>query len=69
MGGGPRRRCGLRVLTLGRRIRAGLAGGLLGGFVLAVLFYFYDYDATPPTRNGVSMIPLLPTLGLEASLR
>ena len=34
-----------------------------------VLFYFYDYGATPPTRSGVSMIPLLPTLGLEASFR
>ncbi len=33
------------------------------------LFYFYNYDATPPTRDGVSMIPLLPTLGLEASFR
>ena len=34
-----------------------------------VLFYFYNYDADPPTRSGVSMIPLLPTLGLEASFR
>ena len=33
------------------------------------LFYFYNYDASPPTRDGVSMIPLLPTLGLEASFR
>ena len=33
------------------------------------LFYFYNYDASPPTREGVSMIPLLPTLGLEASFR
>ena len=29
------------------------------------LFYFYNYDASPPVREGVSMIPLLPTLGLE----
>ncbi len=33
------------------------------------LFYLYDYDAAPPTRRGVSMIPLLPTLGIEASFR
>ena len=32
-----------------------------------VLFYFFNYDATPPTRNGVSMIPILPTLGFEIS--
>ena len=32
-----------------------------------VLFYFYDYAATPPTRSGVSMIPFLPTLGVEVS--
>ena len=30
-----------------------------------VLFYFYQYDETPPTRAGLSMFPLLPTLGLE----
>jgi hypothetical protein len=30
-----------------------------------VLFYFYQYDDDPPTRSGVSMFPLLPTLGLE----
>ena len=32
-----------------------------------VLFYFFDYDAAPPTRSGVSMIPFLPTLGVEVS--
>ena len=32
-----------------------------------VLFYFFDYGADPPTRAGVSMIPLLPTIGLEVS--
>jgi len=32
-----------------------------------VLFYFYNYDRTPPTRSGVSMFPVLPTIGLEAS--
>ncbi|HSH74871.1 MAG TPA: TonB-dependent receptor [Longimicrobiales bacterium] len=31
------------------------------------LFYFYDYDASPPVRTGVSMFPLIPTLGLEAT--
>lgn len=32
-----------------------------------VLFYLYDYEASPPTRSGVSMIPFLPTLGLDLS--
>ena len=32
-----------------------------------VLFYFFDYEASPPTRSGVSMIPFLPTLGVEVS--
>ncbi len=32
-----------------------------------VLFYFYDYQLNPPVRSGVSMIPLLPTLGVEVS--
>ena len=32
-----------------------------------VLFYFFDYEASPPTRSGVSMIPFLPTLGFEVS--
>ncbi|MBI4545659.1 MAG: TonB-dependent receptor plug domain-containing protein, partial [Gemmatimonadetes bacterium] len=30
-----------------------------------VLFYFYQYDRSPATRSGISMFPLLPTLGLE----
>jgi hypothetical protein len=30
-----------------------------------VLFYFYEYNQNPPIRSGVSMFPLLPTLGLE----
>jgi hypothetical protein len=30
-----------------------------------VLFYFYQYDRTPPTRSGISMFPLLPTAGFE----
>ena len=34
-----------------------------------VLFYFFDYEARPPAREGLSMIPFLPTLGLEASFR
>ncbi len=29
------------------------------------LFYFYEYDQTPATRSGVSMFPVLPTIGLE----
>ena len=31
------------------------------------LFYFYEYESTPPVRTGVSMFPLLPTIGLEAT--
>lgn len=27
--------------------------------------YLFDYDDTPPTRTGVSQIPLLPTFGVE----
>ena len=32
-----------------------------------VLFYFFDYDNNPPQRSGVSMIPILPTIGVEVS--
>ncbi|HEU0300720.1 MAG TPA: TonB-dependent receptor [Longimicrobium sp.] len=32
-----------------------------------VLFYFFNYDRTPPTRSGISMFPLLPSIGVEAS--
>jgi hypothetical protein len=32
-----------------------------------VLFYFYQFDTDPPTRSGVSMFPVLPTIGLEAT--
>ena len=34
-----------------------------------VLFYFFDYQSSPPTREGVSMIPFLPTVGVEVSFR
>jgi hypothetical protein len=30
-----------------------------------VLFYFYDYDDVPATRSGLTMFPLLPTVGVE----
>lgn len=30
-----------------------------------VLFYFYDYAADPPVRTGISMLPILPTVGVE----
>ena len=30
------------------------------------LFYFYQFDRTPPTRSGISMFPFLPTIGVEA---
>lgn len=32
-----------------------------------VLFYFFDYQANPAERTGVSMFPLLPTIGVEIS--
>lgn len=32
-----------------------------------VLFYFFQYEETPPTRSGISMFPVLPTFGLEVS--
>jgi hypothetical protein len=32
-----------------------------------VLFYFYEYEAAPPVRTGISMFPFLPTIGLEVS--
>lgn len=33
------------------------------------LFYFFEYDRDPPARTGISMIPILPTIGVEASFR
>ncbi len=32
-----------------------------------VLFYFYEYRATPPERTSISMIPIVPTLGIDVS--
>jgi hypothetical protein len=32
-----------------------------------VLFYFYEYEQSPPVRSGISMFPVLPTIGLEIS--
>jgi hypothetical protein len=32
-----------------------------------VLFYFYEYDRRPATRSGISMFPLLPSIGVEAT--
>jgi hypothetical protein len=32
-----------------------------------VLFYFYNYDAAPPVRSGISMFPVIPTIGVEVS--
>jgi hypothetical protein len=32
-----------------------------------VLFYFYEYDRDPPVRSGISMFPILPTIGVEFS--
>ena len=33
------------------------------------LFYFFEYHRDPPVRTGISMIPILPTIGVEASFR
>ncbi|HEY0808645.1 MAG TPA: TonB-dependent receptor, partial [Longimicrobiales bacterium] len=32
-----------------------------------VLFYFYEYDVSPPVRSGISMFPFLPTVGVEVT--
>jgi len=32
-----------------------------------VLFYFYNYGDVPATRSGISMFPVLPTIGVEAT--
>jgi hypothetical protein len=32
-----------------------------------VFLYFFDYGDVPPTRTGVSQLPLLPTFGIEFS--
>jgi hypothetical protein len=34
-----------------------------------VLFYFFDFEAVPATRSGLTMFPFLPTLGVEARFR
>lgn len=34
-----------------------------------VLFYAFEYDRNPPVRTGVSMIPVIPTVGVEMSFR
>jgi hypothetical protein len=31
------------------------------------LFFFYEYEKSPPVRSGVSMFPVLPTFGLEVT--
>ena len=32
-----------------------------------VLWYFYNYDRSPPSRSGLSMFPVLPAIGVEFS--
>jgi len=32
-----------------------------------VLFYFYDYNRSPPVRSGFSMFPFLPAIGVEVA--
>jgi hypothetical protein len=32
-----------------------------------VLFHFYNFDRSPPTRSGLSMFPVLPTIGVEVA--
>lgn len=58
---------------LTRRVRHGLVGGLLGGFVLAVLFYFYDLGQGRPMQTPaflwgalVSRAEVEPTTGIIA---
>ncbi|WP_419948624.1 hypothetical protein [Candidatus Palauibacter sp.] len=58
---------------LTRRVRHGLVGGLLGGFVLAVLFYFYDLGQGRPLQTPaflwgaiVSRAEVEPTVGIIA---
>ncbi len=34
-----------------------------------VLFYFFDFDAVPATRSGLTMFPFLPTVGVEIRFR
>ena len=58
---------------LRRRIRHGLMGGLLGGFVLAVLFFFYDLGQGTPLRTPaflwgaiISRAEVEPTVGIIA---
>jgi len=34
-----------------------------------VLFFFYDLESTPATRSGLTMFPLLPTLGFDVRFR
>lgn len=34
-----------------------------------VLFYFFQFDEKPPRRAGISMFPLLPTIGVELGFR
>jgi hypothetical protein len=32
-----------------------------------VLFYFFDFSSDPPVRTGLSMFPLLPSIGVEVN--
>ena len=34
-----------------------------------VLFYFFDYESDPPVRTRISMLPVVPTLGVEVRFR
>lgn len=34
-----------------------------------VLFYFFEYEEDPPVRSGISMFPVLPTVGLEVTFQ
>jgi hypothetical protein len=34
-----------------------------------VLLYYFDYQDDPPRRWGISMFPVLPTIGVEVSFR
>lgn len=60
-------------LDLGLRWRFEKFGGLWEPYVQVanaynrrnVFVYFFDYEDVPPTRTGVSQLPVLPTFGIE----
>jgi hypothetical protein len=60
-------------LDVSFRWRTGLWGGVLRPYLHVinaynrgnVFFYVFEYTNTPPTRQGISQLPLLPSFGVE----